>query len=92
MENELNCPFDFTSRCTMGRCDCKPKVNKNKYLSWEEFEKSCYHTQYYVIVPLLNRMKINKLELITKGKYDENKLKSKLLELYDSNLDKLKIN
>jgi uncharacterized protein YqgQ len=23
---ELDCPFDFTSRCTMGRCDCKPKV------------------------------------------------------------------
>ena len=24
-KRELNCPFDFTSRCTMGRCDCKPK-------------------------------------------------------------------
>ena len=23
--NKLDCPFDFTSRCTMGRCDCKPK-------------------------------------------------------------------
>jgi hypothetical protein len=23
--NELDCPFDFTSRCTIGRCDCKPK-------------------------------------------------------------------
>ena len=23
--NELDCPFDFTSRCTMGRCDCKSK-------------------------------------------------------------------
>lgn len=22
---ELDCPYDFTSRCTMGRCDCKPK-------------------------------------------------------------------
>ena len=21
---KLDCPFDFTSRCTMGRCDCKP--------------------------------------------------------------------
>jgi hypothetical protein len=21
----LDCPYDFTSRCTMGRCDCKPK-------------------------------------------------------------------
>lgn len=25
--NELDCPYDFTSRCTMGRCDCKPKAN-----------------------------------------------------------------
>ncbi len=25
--NELDCPYDFTSRCTMGRCNCKPKAN-----------------------------------------------------------------
>ena len=25
--NKLDCPYDFTSRCTMGRCDCKPKAN-----------------------------------------------------------------
>ncbi len=24
-ENKLDCPYEFTSRCTMGRCDCKPK-------------------------------------------------------------------
>lgn len=24
-ENELDCPYEFTSRCTIGRCDCKPK-------------------------------------------------------------------
>jgi len=24
-QEKLDCPFDFTSRCTMGRCDCKPK-------------------------------------------------------------------
>ena len=24
-KQELDCPFEFTSRCTMGRCDCKPK-------------------------------------------------------------------
>jgi hypothetical protein len=24
-KQDLDCPFDFTSRCTMGRCDCKPK-------------------------------------------------------------------
>ena len=26
-DNELDCPFDFTSRCTMGKCGCKPKAN-----------------------------------------------------------------
>ena len=25
--NELDCPYEFTSRCTMGRCGCKPKAN-----------------------------------------------------------------
>jgi hypothetical protein len=24
--SELDCPYDFTSRCTMGKCDCKPIV------------------------------------------------------------------
>lgn len=26
-ESKLDCPYDFTSRCTLGRCDCKPKAN-----------------------------------------------------------------
>ena len=26
----LDCPYDFTSRCTMGRCDCKPKEEMEK--------------------------------------------------------------
>ena len=26
-ESILDCPYDFTSRCTLGRCDCKPKAN-----------------------------------------------------------------
>lgn len=30
MKEELDCPFDFTSRCTMGRCDCKPKPMKSE--------------------------------------------------------------
>lgn len=25
-QEELNCPYDFTSRCTLGRCDCKSKT------------------------------------------------------------------
>lgn len=26
-ESKLDCPYDFTSRCTLGRCDCTPKAN-----------------------------------------------------------------
>jgi len=26
-DNELDCPYEFTSRCTIGRCCCKPKAN-----------------------------------------------------------------
>ena len=57
-------------------------------ISWEEFEKSCYHTQFYLIVPLVNRMKINKLEFMTKGKFDKDKLKSKLMEIYEEKFKK----
>ena len=33
--HELDCPYDFTSRCTMGRCDCKLKVKSNRELALE---------------------------------------------------------
>ena len=30
---KLDCPYDFTSRCTMGNCDCRPKyTNMKNYL------------------------------------------------------------
>lgn len=57
-------------------------------ISFDEFQKSCYHTQFYVIVPLLRRIKINKLELLTKGKLDNNKLNKILLDLYEKNFNK----
>jgi len=25
-QQTLDCPYNFTSRCTMGRCDCKPII------------------------------------------------------------------
>tara|TARA_R110000868_G_scaffold118306_1_gene313859 strand:- start:128 stop:433 length:306 start_codon:yes stop_codon:yes gene_type:complete len=31
MKQELDCPYYFTSRCTMGRCNCKPKQDSRKY-------------------------------------------------------------
>lgn len=57
-------------------------------ITFEEFEKSCYHTQYDVVVPLANRMKISKLEVFTKGKYDPDKLRSKLMVIYEEKIKK----
>ena len=61
---------------------------KVKMISFEKFEKSCYHTQYNIVIPLVNRMKINKLEFMTKGKLDNDKLRSKLMEIYEENIKK----
>ena len=57
-------------------------------ISFDEFQKSCYHTQYYLIIPLINRMKINKLEFMTKGKLDNDKLRSKLMKIYEEKFKK----
>ena len=52
-------------------------------ITFEEFCKACYHTQYSIVLPLVNRMRINKLEFMTKGKLDNDKLRSKLMEIYE---------
>lgn len=57
-------------------------------ITFEEFYKTCYHTQYNIVLPLVNRMKINKLEFMTKGKIDNNKIKSKLMEIYEEKFKK----
>ena len=61
---------------------------KNEIISFAEFEKSCYHTQYNIVIPLVNRMQINKLEFFTKGKLDNDKLRSKLMEIYEKKFKK----
>ena len=57
-------------------------------LTFSEFEKSCYHTQYSIVLPLVNRMRINKLGFMTKGKLDNDKLRSKLMEIYEEKFKK----
>ena len=52
-------------------------------IDFETFEKTCYYTQYSIVIPLVNRMRINKLEFMTKGKFDSNKLRIKLMEIYE---------
>ena len=58
-------------------------------LTFEEFCKTCYHTQYNIVIPLVDRMRINKLEFFTKGKLDNDKLRSKLMEIYEEKFKKL---
>ena len=57
-------------------------------LTFEEFYNSCYHTQYNIVIPLVDRMRINKLEFMTKGKLDNEKLRSKLMEIYEEKFKK----
>ena len=52
-------------------------------ITFEEFCKTCYYTQYNIVIPLVDRMRINKLEFMTKGKLDNDKLRSKLMEIYE---------
>ena len=57
-------------------------------IAFEEFVKTCYYTQYSIVIPLVNRMRINKLEFFTKGKLDSEKLRSKLMEIYEEKFKK----
>ena len=57
-------------------------------LTFEEFCKTYYHTQYNIVIPLVDRMRINKLEFMTKGKLDNDKLRSKLMEIYEEKFKK----
>ena len=57
-------------------------------ITFSEFEKTCYYTQYSIVIPLVDRMRINKLEFMTKGKLDNDKLRSKLMKIYEENIKK----
>lgn len=39
-EQRLDCPYDFTSRCTMGRCDCKPKQETLEEPDYEKIKQA----------------------------------------------------
>lgn len=58
-------------------------------MTFEEFLKTTYYTQYHVHIPLLNRMKLQKTDYFTKGKFDTEKLNTKLYEIYEKNKQKL---
>ncbi len=58
-------------------------------MTFEEFLKTIYYTEFHVHIPLLNRMKINKLDYFVKGKLNLEKLNTKLYEIYEENKQKL---
>lgn len=58
-------------------------------MTFEEFLKTIYYTEKHVHIPLLNRMKLEKVDYFTKGKFDTEKLNSKLYEIYEKNKQKL---
>ena len=57
-------------------------------MKFEEFEKTCYHTQFNIVLPLVDRMRINKLEFMTRDKLNNDKLRSKLMKIYEEKFEK----
>jgi hypothetical protein len=58
MENtytKLDCPYDFTSRCTMGRCDCKPIQKSTRELALEWWNQTELPRQVLLAKRYFNR-------------------------------------
>lgn len=58
-------------------------------ISFEEFEKTIYYTQYRIVIPLLN-IRLDKVNFFVKGKLNLKLIDDKILELYELNIQKLK--
>lgn len=58
-------------------------------ISFEEFKKTIYYTQYRIVIPLLN-IRLDKVDFFVKGKLNLKLIEDKLLELYELNAQKLK--
>jgi hypothetical protein len=58
-------------------------------MTLSEFKKSVYHTEKNVIIPSLNRLRIDKTKFIIKGKYKPELLNDYLEELYEDNYYKI---
>lgn len=64
-------------------------MEKKKPISFKEFYGTCYHTQYHLHIPLLDRMRLDKRDYLTRGKYDNTKLEKALYDIYEQNLSRL---
>jgi len=56
-------------------------------VTFEEFEKTVYYTATKIVVPLLH-IRLDKVDYMKNGKYLPDKVKGKLLELYETNFKK----
>lgn len=57
-------------------------------MTLDEFLKHVYHTRLYVIIPALNRAKIDKRDFIKRGKFDNKKLEAHLTKIWENNFNK----
>ncbi len=58
-------------------------------LTLEEFIKTVYHTEKYIVIPSLSRRKVNKAQFINnKGKYDIHAQNEYLKILYEKIYEK----
>lgn len=58
-------------------------------ISFEEFKKTIYYTQYRIVIPLLD-IRLDKVNFFVKGKLNLKLIDDKILELYELNAQKLK--
>ena len=78
----LDCPYDFTSRCTMGRCDCKPK--EERMYSEEDMIE---FAEFVATYPDKNR-NYKKEMLHAKSKYDGAERTIDLLQIWFEQIKK----
>jgi len=53
-------------------------------MSFDEFKKTIYYTEKYIIIPPLRRIRIEKTKFMIKGKFNQKKLDKYLEELYNN--------
>lgn len=59
-------------------------------MNLEEFLKTIYYTSNYIVIPILDRARIDKKQFLVKGKYNLNKEKEYLEKVFELNKHKLK--
>lgn len=64
------------------------KMNK-KPITFHEFEKTIYYTEKKIVIPLLN-IRLDKTDYFKNGIIQPIALHSKLYEIYEKNLNRLK--